>query len=219
MNPTYNPGVFAVPDVDQAKRIILTPEDSTTEARWRVETGYLAELIDGRFELNPASVVLDYGCGIGRIAKELIDRTGCSVVGVDISSQMRALGSQYVRSERFMACSPEMLDSLVVWGGLRVDAALSVWVLQHCLQPAVDIARIRDAIKVSGSFFLVNNRGRAVPTVEQGWVDDGLDVREMVREVFDAEEEGCLSQEKTSPAIARGCYWASFRKRPGDGGR
>lgn len=218
MSPTYNPGVFAVSDVDQAKRIILTPEDSTTEARWRVETGYLAELIDGRFELNPASVVLDYGCGIGRIAKELIDRTGCSVVGVDISSQMRALGSQYVRSERFMACSPEMLDALV-WGGLRVDAALSVWVLQHCLQPAIDIARIGDALKAEGLFFLVNNHGRAVPTVEQGWVDDGLDVREMVREVFDAEEEGCLAREKTSPAIARGCYWASFRKGPGDGGR
>ena len=160
--------------------------------------------------------MLDYGCGIGRIAKELIDRTGCSVVGVDISSQMRALASQYVRSERFMACSPEMLDSLL-WGGLRVDAALSVWVLQHCLQPTVDIGRIRDAIKVNGSFFLVNNRGRAVPTVEQGWVDDGLDVREMVREVFDAEEEeGCLAPEKTSPAIARGCYWASFRKGPGN---
>lgn len=215
VKPTYDPSVFAVSDIDRAKRIILTPEDSNTEVRWQTETGYLADLIDNRFELNPASVVLDYGCGIGRIAKELIERTGCSVIGADISPQMRVLGPQYVQSDRFMACSPEMLDSLI-WGGLKVDAALSVWVLQHCLQPAVDIARIRDAIKANGSFFLVNNWRRAVPTVEHGWFDDELDVREMVREEFDPVEEGCLAQEKTSPNISKGCYWANFRNRRTD---
>ena len=30
-DPTYNPGVFAVGTIEQAKGIILTPEDSTTE--------------------------------------------------------------------------------------------------------------------------------------------------------------------------------------------
>lgn len=212
MKPTYDPSVFTVFDFDQAKRIILTPEGATTEERWQTETGYLAGLVEDRFELNPASVVLDYGCGIGRMAKELIDRTGCSVIGVDISPHMRVLGPQYVQSDRFMTCSPEMLDALV-WGGLKVDAALSVWVLQHCLEPAMDIERIGDAVKADGPFFLVNNRGRAVPTVENGWFDDGLDVGEMVREEFDLVEDGRLAEEKTSPLISKACYWASFRKR------
>lgn len=214
MNLTYYPGVFAVSDMAQAKSIILTPEDTNTEARWQTETGYLAELIDQRFELNPASVVLDYGCGIGRIAKELIERTGCSVVGVDISPHMRVLGPQYVQSDRFMVCSPEMLDTLV-WAGMRVDAALSVWVLQHCFQPALDIARIRDALKPGGRFFLVNNFRRAVPTVEHGWFDDGLDIAEMLREEFDFIEEGRLAEEKTSPEVAKGGYWSNYRQRGG----
>jgi hypothetical protein len=37
---------------------------------------------------------------------------------------MRALALQYVKSERFVACSPEMLDA-PTWAGLRVDAAFS----------------------------------------------------------------------------------------------
>src|SRR6185436_7844642 len=100
-DPTYNPGVFAVGSIEQAKSIILTPEDSTTEARWRTETGYLAELIASHLALDSASVVLDYGCGIGRIAKELIQRTKCTVLGVDISPNMRALAPQYVQSDLF----------------------------------------------------------------------------------------------------------------------
>ncbi len=214
MKPTYDPSVFSVADIGQAKSIILTPEDTDTEARWRTETGYLADLIDDRFELNPASIVLDYGCGIGRMAKELIERSGCSVVGVDMSPHMRVLGPQYVQSDRFMACSPDMLDALI-WAGLRVDAALSVWVLQHCFQPALDIARVRDALKPGAGFFLVNNFRRAVPTLEHGWFDDGLDIAAMLRDEFDFVEEGRLAEDKTSPDIAKGGYWANYRRRGG----
>jgi hypothetical protein len=108
-----------------------------------------------------------------------------------------------------------MFDALI-WSGLTVDAAVSVWVLQHCLRPALEIARIRDAIKTEGRFFLVNNFNRAVPTIEHGWFDDGLDVKEMVCEEFDPREEGRLAEEKTSPNISKGGYWASFRKRAAD---
>ncbi|HTQ77305.1 MAG TPA: class I SAM-dependent methyltransferase [Burkholderiales bacterium] len=210
--PTYDPGVFAVGDLAQAKSIILTDEDSSTEARWKTETPYLAELIDERLRLNPGSLVLDYGCGIGRIARELIERTGCSVVGVDFSPRMRALAPQYVQSERFSACSPELFDALV-WAGLRVDAALSVWVLQHCAQPALDIARIREALKAGGQLFLVNMRWRAVPTVAHGWFDDGLDIREMLAAEFDLRESGGLLPERTTPAVAASSYWACFGSR------
>jgi SAM-dependent methyltransferase len=211
-DPTYNPGVFAVGTIEQAKGIILTPEDSTTEARWRTETGYLAELIESRLALDSASVVLDYGCGIGRMAKELIRRTGCTVLGVDISPDMRALAPRYVESELFSVCSPEVLDSLTQ-AGLGVDAAISVWVLQHCLQPAIDISRLHDAVRPKGSVFLVNNRGRAVPTVAHGWFDDGMDIRKMMSESFLPVEDGLLEAEKTTPQVAQHCFWAHFRKR------
>jgi len=102
MKLTYNPGVFNVNSIPAAMSIILTAEDSTTEARWRTETPYLADLINKHFELSANSLLLDYGCGIGRMAKELIGRYGCRVVGVDISPSMRSLAPMYVASDRFL---------------------------------------------------------------------------------------------------------------------
>jgi SAM-dependent methyltransferase len=88
---TYNPEIFSVPNLSQAKNIILTAESSTTEERWKTETPMLAALIAAHNKIGPDTVMLDYGCGIGRMAKELIARHGCRVIGVDISPSMRAL--------------------------------------------------------------------------------------------------------------------------------
>lgn len=208
---TYQPAVFAVQDMQQAMSIILTPEDSTTEARWTKETAYLADMIGQQIEIDSSTVLLDYGCGIGRIAKELLGRHGCSVVGVDISPQMRMLGVAYVQSERFMSCSPEMLNSLLA-SGLRFDAAVSIWVLQHCLDPAEDISLIRGAIKPGGALFVVNNKGRAVPTVEEGWVDDGLDVKSLLDERFELQQQGQLLAAKTTPLISAHTFWARYKR-------
>ena len=48
-----------------------TPEDSTTEKRWEVETPYLGAMIVDHLALDQRSRVLDYGCGIGRSSKEI----------------------------------------------------------------------------------------------------------------------------------------------------
>lgn len=210
--PTYNPAIFNVNDIPQAMSIILTPEGSTTQQRWETETPYLADLIKEQFALGPDSLVLDYGCGIGRVSRELILRHGCRVVGVDISPSMRALSVIYARSERWMCCSPEMLDGLVA-RGMRFDAALAIWVLQHCMEPASDIARLKAALDGGGSLFVANATGRSVPTVEKGWLNDGLDVKSMLAAEFDLRQEGGLALEKTTEVVAAGTYWASFRLR------
>src|SRR5262249_33707894 len=110
---TYDPSIFDVTTLEDAMRIILTPEDSTTEQRWATETPYLTDLVSRCFELSPTSLVLDYGCGLGRMAKALIARHGCHVVGVDISRNMRSMAAAYVDSDRFFACPPAMLDPLL----------------------------------------------------------------------------------------------------------
>jgi SAM-dependent methyltransferase len=210
MSPTYDPTVFNVNDIAAAMRIILTPEDSTTEERWRTETPYLADLIDRWLTITPNSVLLDYGCGIGRIAKELIARHGCRVIGVDISPAMRALAPMYVQSERFFACPPAMLDTLIEHGPI-FDGALSIWVLQHCLTPADDIVRTRRALRPDARLFVLNNIHRAVPTKESDWVNDGLDVRKQLGNEFVLLAEGAPAREATSPMIAQGTFWAAFR--------
>jgi cyclopropane fatty-acyl-phospholipid synthase-like methyltransferase len=212
MTPTYNPDVFNVRDIPQAMGIILTAEDSTTEARWQTETPHICDLIARVIDIKPGSVVLDYGCGIGRIAKELIARHGCYVIGVDISPNMRLFSTVYVASDRFVAFPPEML-TMMSEHEFRVDAAISIWVLQHCASPTHDIARVRAALAPTGRLFVANSFRRCVPTRESGWVDDGLDIKALLAEEFDAVDEGQLASDKTTDFIKRTTYWRSLVPR------
>src|SRR5262249_26537476 len=148
----------------------------STDERWVRETPYLVDLISKRIWLDSNSLVIDYGCGIGRLSKAVIDRFGCRVVGVDISASMRGLAHAYVDSKRFFSCSPEWLplfDPPKLW---QADAAISIWTLQHCFEPAEDIARIKQALGDHGRLFVANNNQRCVPTKELGWVDDQKDI-------------------------------------------
>lgn len=208
---TYLPGIFDVANQDAAKRIILTADGASTEHRWLTEAPYLTDLVTSAIPLTGASLLLDYGCGIGRMAKALIERTGCKVIGADISPSMRALAVGYVDLPNFLACAPEMLDALVA-RGLACDAAISVWVLQHCPRLADDIVRIARTLKPGGDLFVVNQRVRAVPTVEHGWLDDGLDVLGLLRSTFEVRSEGPLAAAHTTDVIARIASWAAFRR-------
>jgi SAM-dependent methyltransferase len=211
MSLTYNPEVFSVSDLSAAMRIILTPDGCSTEERWKTETPYLVGLIGQQLEITPQSVLLDYGCGIGRMAKELIAQHGCRVIGVDISASMRAMAAMYVDSNRFFACPPEMLDALVE-SGLTVDCAISIWVLQHCLAPGEDIARIRRGLRPSGHLFVLNNILRAVPTREHGWVNDGIDLRTELGREFSLVADGTPALEHTSHIAATSSFWATFTR-------
>ena len=103
MSRIYDASVFDVANVDEAKRIILTPENSTTEERWQVETPYLAALITEHLPIDRGTLLLDYGCGIGRMSKALIERKRCKVVGADISASMRALAGAYVVNLHYLS--------------------------------------------------------------------------------------------------------------------
>jgi SAM-dependent methyltransferase len=216
---TYYPQVFDAADEAAARAIILTDEGegADTETRWARETPYLVELVRAHLRLGPESLVLDYGCGIGRMARALIAATGCRVVGVDISARMRALAAEHVADERFMAVAPAQLDGLVAHG-LRADAALAVWVLQHCLAPAEDIARLRAALAPGGRLFVLNMPGRAVPAVQEAggearfvWAADGIDVAALLRARFAVEAAGEPDMARVPRMSSIGAYWMVLR--------
>jgi 2-polyprenyl-3-methyl-5-hydroxy-6-metoxy-1,4-benzoquinol methylase len=211
MSLTYNPEVFEARDIAEAKRIILTDEGSSTEERWRIETPAVADLIARSVAITPDSTILDYGCGIGRLAKELIARHGCRVIGVDITQSMRNLATGYVASDHFLVCSPLMLADIVA-RGLRFDAALAIWVFQHCLCPTDDIALIACALKSSGNLFVLNNLSRVVPTKEKSWVDDRVDVRGILFDRFALERDGSLPGHLVAPAMVGRHFWALYRR-------
>ena len=179
----YRPDVFEVTDIEAAKRIILTNEGDSTDVRWERETPIMAEELTRELQLDARSVVLDYGTGIGRLAKALIHKhPGLSVIGADISLSMVQLGPGYVRSQRFCPMHPVALDALV-GRGLRVDAAFAVWVIQHVTEPQKELKRICDALRPGGRFYILNEQIRCVPT-ELGWLDDGIDVIALLGQIF-----------------------------------
>jgi SAM-dependent methyltransferase len=206
---TYRPELFDVRTEQQAREIILSAEGSTTDERWRTETPYICGLIAETMVLTDQSTVVDYGCGIGRVAKELIARHGCRVIGVDISAAMRTMAIDYVKSDRFVAIAPDMLDGLVA-GGFTADAAIAVWVLQHCLTPGDDIGRIDAALKANGKLFVLNNIHRAIPTREQAWSNDGIDIKATLDAHFDVVRSGKPPEELTPRDLKDIIFWSFY---------
>lgn len=207
----YDPTVFDVVSMQEAMAIILTPEDDgfDTGRRWTEETAYLAPLIQSKFSLTSESLILDYGCGVGRLSKALIELTGCSVVGVDISANMRTFANRYVNSPRFTAMSPEMLSILVRKHLLLFDEAISIWVLQHCAKVEEDISLIRRSLGLGGRLFVLNELGRCVPT-NRGWVHDGKDTRSTLDAQFSLQCEGKLPHNVASEALSKRTYWGAY---------
>jgi tetratricopeptide (TPR) repeat protein len=172
----YNPKIFDTKTIEDAKKIILTTESGMqTDERWVKETPFLKEDIGTFFkDFNKESIVVDFGCGIGRVSKEIIDKIGCKVIGVDISQSMRTMAKEYVNSTQFEAISPAELREKIL-DGLRVDGVIAIWVLQHSLDPISDVALLKSALKKDGLFYVLNKNKAEVPT-NKGWIDNGINI-------------------------------------------
>src|SRR5207248_9727532 len=128
---TFRPDVFEVNSVEEAKWITVTPERGiSSDERWQKETPYHVEDIGKHLALGRGSYVLDYGCGVGRLAKALIGAYGCRVIGVDQSKSMRLLAPEYVLSDRFAVWAPTALEKMNAQGS-QFDAAIRPWSIQH----------------------------------------------------------------------------------------
>lgn len=205
---SYDPSRFQVRSMAEAKSIILTPEDSTTEQRWATETPYFSNMIIHNFNLQARHKVLDFGCGIGRIPKQLIAKTGCMVVGVDIASGMRSLAPSWVLDDKFMACAPGLLPLIA-----PMDFAIAIWALQHIpdLDRSLDI--IHKALRSFGRLFVVNAHNRCIPVEDGRWHDDKIDVRELLCARFSEIAHGSLDPDKTTPKTSTAAFWGLYERR------
>jgi SAM-dependent methyltransferase len=176
----------------------------STDERWEFETQNLVEELGRVMNLSTESRIVDYGCGIGRVAKALIDQYGCSVVGVDISAEMRRFAAEYVKSERFVACEPAGLDRMIA-EGFRATGAYACWVLQHCHAPEQDIRRIESALTSGAPFFVLNSDHRWVPT-DRGWAADGVSVEKLLVARFETLSKTGVSHLVGSEILAGQSY-------------
>ncbi len=174
----YNPGVFNADTMDKAKQLsIIAGSNIPENVRWGEEIKMLCTTMARELMLRRGDLILDYGCGVGRLAKELVSM-GCDVVGVDISPTMRRYAMEYVNAPgHFVALAPEEL-ALLVNKGLRCDHALIAWMLQHSPNVYADILFIAKALKGLGGLMVADNRQmRLVPVQgENPWCNDNFDI-------------------------------------------
>ncbi len=215
MNKTiYNPNVFDINNMQEAKDIILTPEAGLkTQERWEIETPFIVDSIIKNINPNDDSLILDFGCGIGRVSKILIEKTNCKVIGVDISPSMRKLAKEYVNSNNFKIFSPDEILALIK-KGLRVDGAISIWVLQHCLNPIIEINLIKSILKKDALFYVLNNNTSAVPT-NKGWVNNNVNIQELLNFRFEEIKKDILPKEFSHEMISDNTFISILKNTKG----
>ena len=174
----YIKEAFQVESLEKAKHVVLSSNEDDNE-KFQRETDYSVSVIKEKVDLSEESLVLDFGCGMGRIAKELIEQFNCTVFGVDISKSMLHFAKQYVNNTRFFPLSTYTLKN-------TIDVCISIFCLQHVESPAKEIDNLVDVLKPNGYFILLNEHKRFVPTnVDKEryviWENDGFDVIEYVK--------------------------------------
>ena len=215
MSLYYYKDMFKVQDLQEAKAIILTEEQQggNYQERWERETEYMQGLFaEGLGDLN-GKTILDFGCGIGRLSKALLQQYDCHVLGVDISPDMRRLAQDYVADDRFSVLSYEMFCQLGGTGRLQVDCGLAVYVLQHVYDPAHDIQLLQQVVK--DRLFVLNLQHRAIPVLDSEtgakkfYLDQQPEVRadvaKLLAEQFALQKELPLDAEKISMAHLHWC--------------
>src|SRR3954453_9609069 len=115
-------------------------------------------------ELEPTDVVVDIGCGIGRLTRALAARAG-EVLALDVSSEMLARAGQlnaHLDNVRWLHGDGTTLAPIA---DSSVDACFSHVVFNHIPDPAITLGYVREMSRVlrpgGWSAFQVSNDPRA----------------------------------------------------------
>ena len=162
--------------------------------RWELETPAFARAIS-RHITEDTYTVLDYGCGVGRLAKAVLSvNPKITILGLDPSEDERRHAKSYVNDSRFIPIHPDELNQ-------TVDLVYCIYVLQHV--PAIElrhaIERMHYFLKPGGKLVYCSSDYRMAINSGGGFTDDrhtGVDIRREISRLF--EEVGELVFENVS---------------------
>ena len=170
---------------DACRSVIGVCNDISFEDRWEKETPLFGTAILRNLPEGDITV-LDYGTGVGRIAKELIQRhPTLKLLGLDESVVNLAHAAKYVNDPRFTPIRPHELKQ-------QVDLVYCIYVLQHI--PAIllrsAIERIHYWLKPGGTFLFCSAYSRMTPRFDGDltFFDDrllGVNLKAEVERLFE----------------------------------
>lgn len=170
----YVKEVFDVATFEQAKHVVLTTDPSNPD-KFINETNFLLDKIKEQNLINEQSLVLDFGCGMGRVSKALVNNIGCNVIGLDISDSMKLFAKIYVST-------PSKFNTVATYTDPNsIDLCIAILVLQHTENPIKEIENIVDVLKPNGHLVLLNENNRYVPSdIDRNgfviWHDDNINI-------------------------------------------
>jgi demethylmenaquinone methyltransferase / 2-methoxy-6-polyprenyl-1,4-benzoquinol methylase len=111
------------------------------DPRWR-------RFLVTRIEAGPRDTVLDVATGTGAVSRELIARTGCTVVGLDQSTEMLAEArSRLPASVRLVEGTAEALP----FADDSFDALTFTYLLRYVSDPSATIRELARVVKPGGT--------------------------------------------------------------------
>ena len=149
--------------------------------------------------------ILDYGCGVGRISKEILLQSQYSkVIGVDPSKDMRDLAFIDISNPNFRVMAPYELTEEKIF-----DIAILVYVLQHI--PSIEIRealqRIHYTLKDDGFLFYCSSDYRMCIRFDgKGFFDDrflGVNLQEELSRFFELVGPGFTQEELDQNQIVK----------------
>jgi demethylmenaquinone methyltransferase/2-methoxy-6-polyprenyl-1,4-benzoquinol methylase len=130
------------PTYDRYARLLSLGQDP----RWR---RFLVE----RIEAGPADLVLDVATGTGAVAIELVRRTGCSVVGVDPSTEMLDEARRRIkvaRTTRDIRLVEGRAEELPFDSGI-FDALTVTYLLRYVDDPGATLVELARVVRSGGT--------------------------------------------------------------------
>ena len=182
---SYLKEIFYPSDMQSAMDICITP-DAQKPNKFNEETDFLIKFLNSKGMLHKRPKVLDFGCGVGRISKDLVD-LGCEVVGMDFSIPMLMAAINYVDNKNFTP----LINTATLPFEIKpeFDLVICSFVLQHTEDPIKEIKFLKSVMKDDATLVLVNEPYRLVPMgmdkdrfVE--WKDDKVDIDQEVSNEF-----------------------------------
>ena len=179
----YIKETFEVSTLENAKHVALTSDPNNPE-KFEQETNCFILALKDEICNYDGRTWLDYGCGMGRISLGIIKEYSDPVVGYDTSQSMLYFAKKYIPSELFTPTMtlPKEKNSF--------DCIVSAFCLQHVEYVDKEVQNIYDQIKPTGTFVLLNENSRFVPTEVTDenyviWENDGIDVFDEVEKKFE----------------------------------